>query len=347
MVFIFFLLPIIFCDNYKELPKYGSIEVYPYTRVYLNISSFKTGEIIYFEITVNSLNSNYFEKNKYSFQIEQVSTSSYSDYYWDNLNKVTSTNVKNEILYDYIFKWEEKKLEGKTYIFIITPEPFYSLFNRDYKIKIKNTKGNSLDITEIIVEIIASLVLLIIVIIIIICCCKCKGSTNQYIQNIPQQRSLQIYKSRNTSDPEINDFHTIQPNPPVQPQIIINQTNIIRQNNIQVKVLKKNQNGRQSGRQMNNRQTNTLKHNSSQQNSLRIDQTNKQQPNPQLENIQENYAKQIDIQNKDPQFLKPIDEDKKISFNNSKHYDFYIDSNSKITNNDNQNDAPSLSENLD
>ena len=80
--------------------------------------------------------SNYYTKNKYRFQIEQVSISSYSNYYdWDNLNEVTSTNVDDNGLDDYTFKWEEIKQEGKTYIFILTPEQFY---NFDYKIKIEN-----------------------------------------------------------------------------------------------------------------------------------------------------------------------------------------------------------------
>ena len=52
MVFIFFLLSIIYCYNYKELPKYGLIEDYPYTRVYLDISSFEIGEYISFGITM-------------------------------------------------------------------------------------------------------------------------------------------------------------------------------------------------------------------------------------------------------------------------------------------------------
>ena len=81
MALIFFLLSIIYCYNYKELPKYGSIEVYPNTRVYLNISSFETVEHISFGITMELWYSIYYKKNKYRFQIEQVSISSYSDYY--------------------------------------------------------------------------------------------------------------------------------------------------------------------------------------------------------------------------------------------------------------------------
>ena len=81
MVFIFFLLSNIYCYIYIELPKYGSIEVYPNTRVYLDLSSFETDEHISFEIAMNYGSSSYYERNQYSFQIEQVSVSTYSDYY--------------------------------------------------------------------------------------------------------------------------------------------------------------------------------------------------------------------------------------------------------------------------
>ena len=51
---IFFLSLITFCQGYEyyknqELKKYGSVKVPGDSRVYLNITSFKTGEVISFE----------------------------------------------------------------------------------------------------------------------------------------------------------------------------------------------------------------------------------------------------------------------------------------------------------
>ena len=57
--------------------------------------------------------------------------------------------------------------------------------------------------------------------------------------------------------------------------------------------------------------------------------------------------KKKDIQNYDPQFTKPVDEKKTISFHNVKDNDSNnIDSDSRTISNDNENAAPSIRNNL-
>ena len=310
MVFIFFLLPIIYCYNYKELPKYGSIEVYPYTRVYLNISSFETDEHISFEITMNFGYSSYYERNEYSFQIEQVSVSSYSDYYdWDNLKGVTSTNVDNNGFDDYTFKWEEIKQEGKTYIFILTPEPFY---NFDYKIKIENIQENSSDNSDsnTVVDIIIGVIAIIIgVVIFIYCCKKRRNNYNQNIQNpVPQipQPTPQMYSNYQNNLPYTNYNSPINPN--IQApfnysnmnnnptNIVINQTNTTTRNNYQINVQPRNNNMPQNRQMNNNRQRNSQNQNSSQQNPRQQD---RRQLNYPQKNVIEQFNKHQDCLQED------------------------------------------------
>ena len=366
MVFIFFLLSNIYCYIYIELPKYGSIEVYPNTRVYLDLSSFETDEHISFEIAMNYGSSSYYERNQYSFQIEQVSVSTYSDYYdWDNLLGVTSTVIVNDKWWDLTFKWEEIKQEGKTYIFIITPKPF-DYFN--YKIKIENIQENSSDSSDSnnVVDIIIGVVAAIIGVgILIFCCIKKKNNVNQNIPNpvpeIPLPNPLMYpncpnnlpYRNHlNSQFHQYNQtpFNYLNMNNNNQTNIVINQTNTETKNNYLINVQRQN-NKNQKSSQQNPKQQDKRPLNYPQKDNIK--QYNKEQNYPQKDNIrqfnkpdnnQENYPEEMDIQDNDPskRIKKSIDEDNSVHFNNSISYCNNIDSKSKIINNDNDNAAPTF-----
>ena len=134
----FFLIIAVSC-NYQELSKYGSLSVIPDSKVFLNLTSFKIGELITFEISMDLFLSHE-NRNSYTFQIEQVDARTCCfNQYWNNLRTVINNNVTGSSS-KKIFKWEEIKQEGKKFIYIILPEPFesfYSFFREE--IKIKNT----------------------------------------------------------------------------------------------------------------------------------------------------------------------------------------------------------------
>ena len=122
---IFFLSLITFCQGYEyyknqELKKYGSVKVPGDSRVYLNITSFKTGEYISFKFEMDLFFGEGEEKSSYTFKIGQVSTSYYNDdKYWNCLPIVTSRYfTQSGRLYDTTFTWDEVKIEGKNYIFM-------------------------------------------------------------------------------------------------------------------------------------------------------------------------------------------------------------------------------------
>ena len=159
--------------QYKELKKHSSVKVAPQTKVYLDLSSFKTGDLISFEIEMNLFyggNTNYYE-----FFIDQVSVSSYYDStYWNNLRRVKNGNVSCNIHDECTFTWEEIKREGSTYIFIYPPAPYSSFYTFwDEKIKIKNLGGglSSAAIVGIVFGVIAFIAILILIIV-FCCCCR-------------------------------------------------------------------------------------------------------------------------------------------------------------------------------
>ena len=125
------MLTIILCKNFRELKKYSSASVIPGTRVYLNISSFNTGELICLTFNMNL----FFvdddsQRESYTFQIDQVSATNYDvPELWNNLRTVTNQNVTKKDMKNYIFSWNEVKQEGKNYIFIIPITPFENYYN--------------------------------------------------------------------------------------------------------------------------------------------------------------------------------------------------------------------------
>ena len=82
------------------------------SRVYLNITSFKTGEVISFEFKMELFFGRDEERSSYTFKIGQVSTSYYNDdKYWNSLPTVTNKNfTQSGRLYDTTFTWDEVKL---------------------------------------------------------------------------------------------------------------------------------------------------------------------------------------------------------------------------------------------
>ena len=92
---IFFLSLVTFCQGYeyKELKKHSSVEVPGDTRVYLDITSFKTGEFISFEFEMKLFHAQ--ERSSYTFKIGQVSTPYYNDRKcWNSL-----PNIQTKIIH--------------------------------------------------------------------------------------------------------------------------------------------------------------------------------------------------------------------------------------------------------
>jgi len=160
-----------FCQ-YKELKKHSSVNVAPDTKVYLDLSSFKTGDLISFEIEMDL----FFGGNTkfYEFYIDQVPASSYHDpTYWNNLRKVKNGNVSCDSSSECTFKWEEIKEEESTYIYINPPAPFSDFYTFwDKKIKIKNL-GGELSAGAIVGIVFGVIAFIAILVIIIVCCCCC------------------------------------------------------------------------------------------------------------------------------------------------------------------------------
>ena len=192
---MFFLSFITFCQGYeyKELKKHSSVEIPGDTRVYLDITSFKTGEFISFEFEMKLFHAQ--ERSSYTFKIGQVSASSYDDEEcWNNLPTVTNKNfTQDEWDYDTIFTWDEVKVEGKNFIFMELYPPFFGFDFFEYKIKVKNTGGINISNTVVIVLAIVIPVIVIVIIIIVVCCCRKRRSyANVYINNAPSLGYPQI-----------------------------------------------------------------------------------------------------------------------------------------------------------
>lgn len=184
---ILFFIFISYVQGYTKLSKYSSVSVKPYEKVYLDISGFKTGELISLEFRMDLFFASSSEQSKYKLQIDQVAASNYYDsYYWENLRPVTNGNVTKLSSDDYIFTWEEIKKEGKNYIFIIPSEPFsdfYSFWGN--KIKIVNTGG--LSAGEIFGIVIGCVVPIIVIVIIVIYCRRRNKQTSNYINTTSTQ----------------------------------------------------------------------------------------------------------------------------------------------------------------
>ena len=239
LLLLLFLFSSIFC-TYKELSKYGSVEVgQPDTRVYLDITSFNTGDVISFEFKMDLFFAHFDEQERFIFQIGQVSVSSYADSHaWNNLPNVTNRNVTQENTLtkdDYIFTWDEIKQEGKNYIFVICPEPFDGFFSFwDKKIKINNLGGKGGTSGATIAIIIVVIFIVIIIVTIIVVCCRKRRNLNvtqtalynaqiqqQYQQPIPLQQQQVI----------IQPSAIPQPYPYQQP-IVYQDPNVIQQPNV-------------------------------------------------------------------------------------------------------------------
>ena len=160
-------------SNYKELPKHSSVKVSPGTRVYFDLSPFKTGELISFEIILDLI----FDKDEYKFQIGQISSNSpYDVSSWENLHTVINKNVSCDDFGDECtFTWDEVKQDGKNYIYIIPSKPSYSLW--DGKIKIKHLGGLS---AGAIVGIVFGCLAIFAIIITVISCCCCRLNPSCY-----------------------------------------------------------------------------------------------------------------------------------------------------------------------
>ena len=144
MMFLLLILSLISLScEYEKLSKYSSVNVAPNTNVYLDLSSFKKGDLISLEIRMDLFFGN--NRNSYTFYIDQVPASTYYDtYYWNSLRKVINSNVTCTSGRYCTFTWQEIKKEGSNYIYINPPAPFsdfYSFWGN--KIKIVNTGGLS------------------------------------------------------------------------------------------------------------------------------------------------------------------------------------------------------------
>ena len=79
-IFFFFLLISSSYQAYQEIEKYDSVEVIPDTKVYIDISSFDTGELISIEIGLDFYDvRSSVNKDLYKHKVGQVSSSTYYD----------------------------------------------------------------------------------------------------------------------------------------------------------------------------------------------------------------------------------------------------------------------------
>ena len=166
--------------EYKELPKNDYINVVPDTNVYFDISSFDDGESIDFEFEMDLIYGDYTSKTRYTFKIDQVQATSYSDSTsWTGLRPVTNKNVSCDFDDVCTFTWTEKKQAGKNYIFIIPSEPYTGFYSDDYKkIKITHDGDGGLSAGAIVAIVFAVLIFITIIVLIIVFCCCCTGNRN-------------------------------------------------------------------------------------------------------------------------------------------------------------------------
>lgn len=159
-------------DTYKQLSKHGSVKVNPNTKVYFDIGSFETGDLISFEIKMDLFFGTSSSRESYTFFIEQVPANTYYDSkYWNNLRQVINKNVSCSSSSDCTFSWEEIKEEGKNFIYIIPPTPFDDFTFWDEKIKIIHLGGLS---AGAIVGIVFGCIAIVGIMIAMFACCCCR-----------------------------------------------------------------------------------------------------------------------------------------------------------------------------
>ena len=201
---------------YEKISKYSSVKVYPYDRVYLDISSYKENEIIKLEFSMDFSRSTS-SRFKYTYEIGQVfALSSFieGDSGWNSLHTVTNGNYSCDSSYYCYFKWNETKQFGKNYIFIIPSRP-YTYFDSNYynnKIKVNHLGGLSAGaIVGIVFGCIGGVVLLIVIIY------KCCNSPQKpdYVDNNPQAPLTTVQPIIPTVVQPVTPV--VQPIVPVQP----------------------------------------------------------------------------------------------------------------------------------
>jgi len=170
--------------EYQKISKYSSSRVKPDTRVYIDISSFKTGELIKLELSMDLFWGPYSSRSSYTFKIGQhYSKDIEYDSYWTNLNWVTNRNYTCSGTYCY-YPWNEIKQAGTNYVLIIPPAPFDSFYtSHNEKIKVNHLGGLSAGaIVGIVFGCVGGVVLLIVLIY------KCCNSPQKpdYAPNNPQ-----------------------------------------------------------------------------------------------------------------------------------------------------------------
>ena len=136
------LITLALCE-YKKLSKYSSVSVKPDTKVYLDLKSFNTGDIISLEIKLDLFFSN--DRSNYIFNIDQIPATTYNaQYYWDHLRTVVNKNVTCSSTHICKFSWEEIKREVNNYIYIEASAHFWGYYSTWRKeITISNTGGLS------------------------------------------------------------------------------------------------------------------------------------------------------------------------------------------------------------
>ena len=199
-IIILSIIHVSFESYYEKISKYSSVKVEPDTRDYLDISSFKTGELIKLELSMDQFWGPYNNRYSYQFQITQkYATDIKYDSYWQNLPYVTNRNYTCSGSYCY-YPWNEIKQAGTNYIVIIPREPFTGFYSKYRElIKVNHLGGLSAGaIVGIVFGCIGGVVLLIVI---IIKCC-----------NSPQKPD---YASNDTQAP-LTNVQPIVP-PVVQP----------------------------------------------------------------------------------------------------------------------------------
>ena len=163
--------------EYRELPKNDYINVIPNTNVYFDISSFDDGESIDFEFEMDLFYGDYTSKTSYTFKIDQVQATSYSDSTsWTGLRQVTNRNVSCDFDDVCTFTWTEKKQAGKNYIYIIPREPYTGFYSSEHKkIKITHDGNGGLSAGAIVAIVFAVIIFIAIIVLIIVFCCCCTG----------------------------------------------------------------------------------------------------------------------------------------------------------------------------
>ena len=181
MSLIFLLFLYVSAIEYKKLSKYSSVTVKADTRVYLDISSFKTNDKLKFEFSLDLFFSN---KYSYTFQIGQTTSTSYLDLNkWESLPKETSSDLSCDITKYCTVKYQTTKDIGANYIYIIPLIPQDTIITWNKDIKIAQTGGLSGGaIAGIVIGCVAGAVILIIIL--YFCCCR-EQPKPEYTQTNP------------------------------------------------------------------------------------------------------------------------------------------------------------------